>query len=105
MVEDEGQLNALASSTGLDDLDRTVATLGFPGFKIIAKVGSGGMARVYKAQQLSVRRYVAIKVLNPDMMSAVRIDIDAARRRENGASLARGHVAVVTIGVAIVAMG
>lgn len=72
MDADEQHLNAPLSVAGLDDLDRTVANLGFHGFKIIAKIGSGGMARVYKAQQISVRRFVAIKVLNPDMMSADR---------------------------------
>lgn len=34
-----------------------------PGFRIIRRVGSGGMATVYLAQQLSLRRKVAIKVL------------------------------------------
>jgi len=34
-----------------------------PGYKIIGKLGSGAMAIVYKAQQLSLDRTVAIKVL------------------------------------------
>ena len=34
-----------------------------PGYKIIGKLGSGAMAIVYKAKQLSLDRFVAIKVL------------------------------------------
>lgn len=34
-----------------------------PGYKIISKLGSGAMATVFKAKQLSLDRYVAIKVL------------------------------------------
>lgn len=34
-----------------------------PGFKIIAKVGAGAMAAVFKARQISLDRMVAIKVL------------------------------------------
>jgi len=34
-----------------------------PGYKILGKIGAGAMAFVYKAQQLSLNRTVAIKVL------------------------------------------
>ena len=34
-----------------------------PGYKILGKIGAGAMAFVYKAQQLSLNRMVAIKVL------------------------------------------
>src|SRR4051812_20969698 len=34
-----------------------------PGFKILAKLGAGAMATVFKAKQLSLDRMVAIKVL------------------------------------------
>ncbi len=36
-----------------------------PGYQLISRLGSGAMATVYKARQLSVNRMVAIKVLPP----------------------------------------
>ena len=36
-----------------------------PGYQVIAKLGAGAMATVYKAKQLSLDRMVAIKVLPP----------------------------------------
>lgn len=49
-------------STQLDDSGGRPAQQ-IPGFQIIEKLGSGAMATVYKARQLSLDRIVAIKVL------------------------------------------
>jgi len=38
-----------------------------PGYKILGKLGSGAMATVLKAKQLSLDRYVAIKILPPEL--------------------------------------
>lgn len=35
-----------------------------PGFDVLSKLGQGGMAKVYKARQLSLDRIVAIKILS-----------------------------------------
>jgi serine/threonine-protein kinase len=35
----------------------------FPGYQVLAKLGAGGMAKVFKARQMSLDRVVAIKVL------------------------------------------
>ncbi|OHB77523.1 MAG: hypothetical protein A2Z34_06190, partial [Planctomycetes bacterium RBG_16_59_8] len=65
-----------------------------PGYKITAKIGSGGMGTVYRATQLSIDRSVAIKILsskvNQDMQSAERF----TREARNLARL--NHVNIVT---------
>jgi serine/threonine-protein kinase len=47
-----------------------------PGYEIIEKLGEGGMSSVWKARQLSLDRFVAIKTLAPDFLA----DEDALRR-------------------------
>ena len=37
------------------------------GYRIIQKIGSGGMGTVYLADQKSMRRKVALKILNPSV--------------------------------------
>lgn len=49
--------------------------LELPGYEFEAKIGEGGMATVYRGQQLSLQRPVAIKVLNAQMQAH-----DQARR-------------------------
>jgi serine/threonine-protein kinase len=38
-------------------------------YEILAKIGQGGSARIYKARQKSLNRYVAIKILSPELSS------------------------------------
>ncbi|MGB0767602.1 MAG: serine/threonine protein kinase, partial [Phycisphaeraceae bacterium] len=45
------------------ELDAQKSTRQIPGYQILSKLGAGAMATVYKAQQLSLDRTVAIKVL------------------------------------------
>lgn len=45
------------------ELDEAKAGRQIPGYQVISKLGSGAMATVYKAKQLSLDRMVAIKIL------------------------------------------
>lgn len=71
--------NGYVTQTQLNRVLRTIEdqkTLQqIPGFQILAKLGSGAMATVYKARQLSLDRMVAVKVL-PKRMSENREFVD-----------------------------
>jgi serine/threonine-protein kinase len=49
-------------------------------FRILEKIGSGGMGAVYKAEQPDMRRFVAVKILHPRYLS--RPDLVSRFRRE-----------------------
>jgi serine/threonine-protein kinase len=49
-------------------------------FRIVDRIGSGGMGAVYKAEQPEMSRFVAIKILHPKYLS--RPDLVARFRRE-----------------------
>ena len=49
-------------------------------FKILQKIGSGGMGSVYKAQQPEMNRMVGVKILHPKL--ANRKDLVSRFRRE-----------------------
>jgi serine/threonine protein kinase len=42
-------------------------------FKILQKIGSGGMGAVYKAAQPNMNRMVAIKILHPKLTERAKI--------------------------------
>ena len=47
-------------------MDLTEKTLGE--FRLLRKLGAGGMAEVYLAEQTTLQRYVAVKVMRPEMV-------------------------------------
>jgi len=66
-----------------------------PDYSIEAKIGQGGVARIYKARQKSLDRDVAIKVLSPELNS----DSDIVRRfdRESKTIAGLSHPNIVHI--------
>ena len=65
------------------------------GCRIIAKIGGGGMGSVYRAEQVSLGRQVAVKVMSASMHG----DVEAGERflREARTAAAVGHANVVAI--------
>ncbi len=55
------------SAGAADGIDLTEKTLG--DFRVLRRIGRGGMAEVYLAQQLSLNRNVALKILRPDLVT------------------------------------
>src|SRR5262245_47675382 len=61
-------------------------------FLLLRRLGSGGMGEVYLAQQLSVKRYVALKVLRSDTMSDETAQRRFAVEAEAAAKLAHSNI-------------
>lgn len=82
-----GQLKRVA-----EDLKEAERTSEIPGYRFLAKLGEGSMGVVYKAEQVSLRRVVAIKILsrhfarNKDFIN--RLETEARL----GAQLASEHI-------------
>jgi len=64
-------------------------------YRLIEKLGSGGMGQIYKAQDTRLNRFVAIKILPPDQAG----DPERQRRfiKEAQAASALNHPNIVTI--------
>ncbi|MBX3065155.1 MAG: serine/threonine protein kinase [Anaerolineae bacterium] len=64
-------------------------------YTVIALLGQGGMASVYKARQESVERDVALKVINPALVA--KVEFLKRFRREARASAALDHPNIVKL--------
>ncbi len=68
-------------------------------FKIISEIGSGGMGTVYEAQQISLKRKVALKVLPPYLSFSDDAVLKFKREAEAGGRQSHpGIVAVYAVG-------
>jgi len=67
----------------------------FPGFELIAQLGQGGMATVWKARQLSLDRLVAIKILSP-RLSQDPADVERFKTECKSAALLK-HPGIVQV--------
>ncbi|MCC7208416.1 MAG: serine/threonine protein kinase, partial [Anaerolineae bacterium] len=61
-------------------------------YEIRAKIGSGGMATVYRARQLSVDRDVAIKIIRPDLVEEQGFTERFQREARTIAALSHLHI-------------
>ena len=70
-------------------------------FQLLRRLGSGGMAEVFLAEQTSLQRYVAVKVMKPSLMAQSRENLLAHFRQEAMMAAGLNHpniVQVYTIG-------
>src|SRR6266446_6407765 len=64
-------------------------------FHVLRRLGQGGMGQVYLAEQISLRRKVALKILRPDMAASPEA---LARFRREAESVARvSHPNIVQV--------
>lgn len=74
---------------------------GISGFKILKKLGRGGMAQVYLAIQESMDREVAIKIMLPQLLTDPTFGDRFLREARIAAKLSHPHiVSVIDVGVA-----
>src|SRR5215831_9567815 len=64
----------------------------FGQYEIVALLGKGGMATVYRAQQTSMGRDVAIKVIKPDLVEAGDFVTRFEREARTVAQLSHPHI-------------
>lgn len=68
-------------------------------FKIIRQIGSGGMARVFEAEQLSLNRKVALKILSSHLTLSERAILKFKREAEAaGRQRHQGIVSIYSVG-------
>ncbi|NQZ57682.1 MAG: serine/threonine protein kinase [Lentisphaeraceae bacterium] len=67
----------------------------FPELEFISILGRGGMGAVYKARQIALNRYIAIKILPPEISASG--DFEKRFSREAQAMASLNHANIVTI--------
>src|SRR5262249_59082947 len=75
------------------DADLTGATLG--DYRVLRRLGQGGMGQVYLAEQVSLKRHVALKLLKPELAAN---EVSLQRFKQEAHSVARvTHANIVQI--------
>jgi len=78
-----------------DETSPVAGGLSIPGFEIHEMLGKGGMGRVYRARQVSLDRWVAIKILNEDL--AKHHSFIRRFEKESGALASLNHPNITAI--------
>src|SRR2546421_3686069 len=73
-----------------DDVDWTGQVLGQ--FRILHRLGRGGMGQVYLAEQTNLKRKVALKLLNPELAANERALLRFKAEAENVARATHANI-------------
>jgi tRNA A-37 threonylcarbamoyl transferase component Bud32 len=64
-------------------------------YRLVAQRGGGGMAKVYKAEDLTLGREVAVKLINPELRTEKEFDNRFQREARIASQLSDPHIVVV----------
>src|SRR5512147_631317 len=64
-------------------------------YRLIEQIGSGGMAVIYKAQDMELGRLVTVKVLRPSLVSDPEFLMRFKREAQAAANLSHPNIVVV----------
>jgi serine/threonine-protein kinase len=64
-------------------------------YQLIKKIGEGGLAEVYQAQDMSLERMVAVKVLRPEYIRDPGFLVNFHREAQNAAKLSDSYIVAV----------
>ena len=64
-------------------------------FRIVAKIGEGGMGVVYRAEDTKLRRHVALKVLPPDLVANEERRLRFLREARTAAAVNHPNIATI----------
>jgi len=96
-AQDAKEINLAGESTGDSESDKSPQILG--DFRIIREIGHGGMGTVYEAEQISLKRKVALKVLPSHLSFSDEAVLKFKREAEAGGKQShRGIVAIHAVG-------